>query len=70
MGSPGGSDGIESTCNVEDPGSIPGLGRSPRTGHDNPLQYFCLKNPHEQRSLVGYSPWGCRVDVTEQISTA
>ena len=26
---PGGSDGKESTCNVEDLGLIPGLGRSP-----------------------------------------
>ena len=22
------------------------------------LQYSCLENPHGQRSLVGYSPWG------------
>ena len=26
-----------------------------------PLQYSCLKNPMGQRSLVGYSPGGCRV---------
>ena len=32
------------TCNVEDPGSIPGLGRSPGGGHGNPLQYPCLEN--------------------------
>ena len=25
--------------------SIPGLGRSPGGGHDNPLQYSCLENP-------------------------
>ena len=30
-------------------------------GHGNPLQYSCLENPHGQRSLVGYSLWGCRV---------
>ena len=41
----GGSDGKESTCNAGDPGSIPGLGRSPRGGHGNPLQYSCLENP-------------------------
>ena len=23
-----------------------------------PLQYPCLENPHGQRSLAGYSPWG------------
>ena len=33
---------------------IPGLGRSPGEGNDNPFQYSCLG----QRSLVGYSPWG------------
>ena len=31
--------------NVRDPGSIPGLGRSPGGGHGNPLQYSCLENP-------------------------
>ena len=29
----------------EDPGSIPGSGRSPGGGHGNPLQYSCLENP-------------------------
>ena len=57
-GFPGGSDGKESTCNAEDLDSIPGLGRSPGEGHGNPLRYSCLENPHGQRSLVGYSPWG------------
>ena len=37
--------GKESACNVGDRGSIPGLGRSPRGGHGNPLQYPCLENP-------------------------
>ena len=61
LGFPGGSDGKESACNAGDLGSVPGLGRSPGGEHYNPLQYSCLKNPHGQRSLVGYSPWGCRV---------
>ena len=52
-----GLDGKESTHNVEDPGSIPELGRSPGGGHGNPLQYSCLENPHGQRSLAGYNPW-------------
>ena len=34
-----------SAYNVGDLGSIPGLGRSPGEGNDNPLQYSCLKNP-------------------------
>ena len=43
-----------------DLGLIPGLGRSPGEGNGNPLQYSCLENPHGQRSLAGYSPWGCK----------
>ena len=43
-----------------------GLGRSPGGGHGNPLQYSCLENPHGQRSLAGYSPWGHKeLDTTE-----
>ena len=34
-----------SAGNMRDTGSVPGLGRSPAGGHDNPLQYSCLKNP-------------------------
>ena len=29
-------------------GSIPGLGRSPGEGNDNPLQYSCLENWMEE----------------------
>ena len=41
----------ESTCNAGatgNVGSIPGLGRSPGGGHDNPLQYSCLENPMDR----------------------
>ena len=34
-----------SASNLGDLGSIPGLGRSPGEGNDNPLQYSCLENP-------------------------
>ena len=44
QGFPGGSDGIESTCNAGDLGSIPGWGRSPAEGNGNPPQYSCLEN--------------------------
>ena len=40
----GGSDAKESTCNMEDLGSIPGLGRIPGEGYGYPLQYSCLEN--------------------------
>ena len=42
-GFPGGSDGKPSACRAGDPGSIPGLGRSPGEGNGNPLQYPCLE---------------------------
>ena len=47
--------------------SILGLGKSTGEGHSNPLQYSCLENPHGQRSLEGYSPWGRKeLDTTKQ----
>ena len=50
---------------------VPGLGRSPGGGHGNPLQYSCPENPHGQRSLVGYSAWGCKeLKMTERLSRA
>ena len=48
MGPPGGSDGKESACNVGDLSLTPGLGRSPREGNGNPLQYSCLGNPMDR----------------------
>ena len=49
---PGSSAGKESACNVGDPGSIPGSGRSPGEGTSYPLQYLwasleaqTVKNP-------------------------
>ena len=44
LGFPCGSDGKESTCNVGDLDSIPGLGRSPGEGNSYPLQYSGLEN--------------------------
>ena len=46
---------------TKDMDSIPGSERSPGGGRGNPLQYSCPENPSGQKSLVGYSPWGCRV---------
>ena len=53
---PDSSDGKESACNVGDLGPIPGSGRYPGGGNDNPLQYSCLEKSHRQRRLAGYSP--------------
>ena len=33
---------------IRDAGSIPGSGRSPGGGHDNPLQYSGLENPMDR----------------------
>ena len=62
-GFPGGSVGKESACNAENPGSVPGLGRSPREVNGYALQYSCTQvflpgESNGQRSPVGYSTWG------------
>ena len=55
-----------SAYNAGNLGSIPGLGRSPGEGNDNPLQYSCLENPMGGGDCVGYSPWGHKeLDTTE-----
>ena len=59
----GGSEGKESACNVEDLGSIPGLGRSTGEGKGYPLQYSGLEEFHGL-----YSSWGHKdSDMTEQL---
>ena len=70
MGFPGGSVGEESTCNAGDLCLIPGLERAPGEGNGNPLLYSCLENPHGQRSLAGYRPWGLKeLDTIKRLST-
>ena len=62
-------DGKEFACNVGDPGSIPGLGRSPGEGHGNSRQYSCLENPMDRGAWWATgSPWCCKeLDKTEQL---
>ena len=58
MGLPGGSvvkNPPASAGDAGDPGSIPGLRRSPGGGNGNPARYSCLNNGHGQRSLAGGS---------------
>ena len=55
---PGGSADKESACNMGDPGSIPGSGRSSGKGNGNPLQYSCP---------VGCSPCGHKESSTSCI---
>ena len=61
-----GSDSKEFACNAGELDSISGLGTSSGRRHGNSLQYSCLENLPEWRSLVGYSPWGHKeLDTTE-----
>ena len=57
---PGGSDGKASACNMGDPDSIPGPGRSPGEVNGNPLQYPCLK-----KSMDGGAWWATVHGVTK-----
>ena len=60
-GFPGGSVGKESACNAGD------LGLTPRWGRNTPV--FLPGKSHGQRSLAGYSPWGCKgSNISERLS--
>ena len=56
-GFPGGSDNKESACNAGDPGSIPGLGRTPWRRKWQPTPIFLPRKSHGWRNVGGYSPW-------------
>ena len=58
IGFPGGSEGEASACNVGDPGSMPGLGRSAGEGKWQPTLVLLPGKSHGWRSLAGYSPSG------------
>ena len=49
----GGSEVKNLLANVGDTGLIPGLGRSPREGNGNSLQYSCLKNSVDRGAWWG-----------------
>ena len=57
-----------SAGDIRDTSLIPGSGRSHGSEHGNPFQYFCLENPHAQRSLVGDSPEGCKQSDTAEVT--
>ena len=50
-----------------DVGSIPGLGRSPEEGNDNPFQYPCLGNPMD-RDALGRVGSATGLDSTKQAT--
>ena len=51
--------GKESVCNAGDVGSIPGSG-DPLEKEMAPTPVFLPGESHGQKSLAGYSPWGCK----------
>ena len=71
QGFPGGARGKEPACHegdIRDAGSIPGLGRSPRGGNGNPLQYSCLENPMDRGAWWATAHGVEDSDTTEQLT--
>ena len=60
LGFPVSSAGKQSACNAGDPSLIPGLGCSPGGRAWQPTPVFLPGESYGQRSLAGYSPWGCK----------
>ena len=68
QGFPGGSDDKESACTVGDSGLISGLGKIPWGREWQPMLVFLPGQSHGQRSLAGYSPWGCKESDTTEMT--
>ena len=68
MGFPGGSDGKESTCSIGTTSS-PWVRKIPWRREWQPTPLLLLGEADEQKSLVGYRPWGrIELDRTERLS--
>ena len=69
LGVPGGSDGKESACNTGDLGLIPVLGRPPRVGNGNPLQYSCLEDSMDRGAWQAIAHGGQEeLDASEELT--
>jgi len=62
---PGSTSSKESACNLGDPSLIPGLGRSPREGNGNPLQYSCLENSMDRGAWQAIGHGVTELDMTK-----
>ena len=58
------------SANAGDEGSIPGSETSPERKKWQPIPVFWTEKSHGQRSLVGYSPWGCKESDTIECTHA
>ena len=58
-----------SAFNARDLGLIPGSGRSPGEGNRYPLQYSCLGNPMDRRTLWATVHWIAESDTSERLNT-
>ena len=66
----GGSDGKESACNARDRGFDLWVGKIPWRRKWQPTSVFLPGKSHGQRSLAGYTPWGCKeLDTTGATNT-
>ena len=67
----GGSDGNESACNRGEPGSLPGMGRSPGERNGNPLQNFAWRIPWTEETGGLHTDHGVtESDMTEQLTSS
>ena len=67
LGFPGGSDGKVSACNAGDPGSIPGLGRSPGEGNGNHSSTLAWEIPWTEEPCRLQSLGFKELDTTERL---
>ena len=64
-----GKEPLANAGDIRDAGLIPGSGRYPGGGNDNPLQYSCLGNPMDRGAWWATGHEVAELDVTEQAHT-
>ena len=70
VGLPKWHDGKEPSSQCRRHGFTPWVGKIPWSRKWQPTLVFLPGKSHEQRSLVSYSPWGCKeLDMIEHLNT-